>query len=78
MEKTTTAEINVNDLKQGQKVEMFHSRKKTIRGIVKSNSDSEWISITLLDGVSGMVNTWVEGEELTCRKSFLSFIKLID
>lgn len=77
MEKTTTAEINVNDLKQGQKVEMQHSRKGNISAIVKNNSDNEWISLTLLEGVTGLVNTWVEGEELTCRKSFLSNIKII-
>ena len=75
---TETKSINVNDLKPKQKVEMYHCRKGTIRGIVKDNSDSEWITVTLLEGVTGLVNTWVEGEELNCRKSFLSNIKLIN
>lgn len=66
------------NLKAGQKFEALHSRKGTIIGIVKNNSDKEWITLHLLNKVKGLTTKWEIGEELTCRKSFLSSIKLLD
>lgn len=71
--------ITVKELKAGQKMEAIHSRKGTILGVVKENDPkSEWIIVYLLEPVQGMVNEWEQGEELTCRKSFLSSIKVFD
>lgn len=70
--------MKVEDLKAGQKAEMLHARKGTILGVIKQNDlKSEWISLYLLEPVKGLVNEWNQGEELTCRKSFLSSIKLL-
>lgn len=70
--------MKVQDLKAGQKFSALHSRKGTIIGGVKNNSDGEWITLYLLNKVEGLINKWDEGEELTCRKSFLSSIKVFD
>ena len=71
--------MKVEDLKSGQKFEALHSRKGTILAVVKDNNPkNEFISMYLLEPVEGLVNSWEQGEELTCRKSFLSSIKVFD
>lgn len=70
--------MKAKDLKAGQKVQMIDCRKGTIIGIVKDNSDSEWLKLYLLKPVQGIITDWEEGEEITLRKSFLSSIKLLE
>lgn len=73
--KDQTATKEVKDLKEGEFVELNHCRKGRIFGQVKSIGD-EWMTVILLDKVSGLVNTWIKGEELTSRNSFVKVVQV--
>lgn len=68
--------MNVNDLKPGDKVRITHARKGTFEAEIKSNDpDSEWLStIVLSKKVEGLVNNWLQGEELSVRKTLIQKI----
>lgn len=71
--------MKAQNLKAGQKVQMLDARKGTIIGVIKENDPkSEFLSLYLLIPVKWIVNEWEEGDELSCRKEFLSSIKLLE
>ncbi len=74
MNKPTT---KVTDLKAGQFVELYHVRKGIIFGKVKSVGD-EWMTLELLDRVTGLANRWEAGEELNSRNSFVTVMQVCD
>lgn len=71
-------ELNVNDLKIGDVVRIKHNRKGifTIK-VTSNNSDSEWLGAEVYSDkpVYGTVNTWVNGERIPCRKSFITILE---
>lgn len=69
--------MNIQDLKEGQHVQINHSRKGLFTGIVKKMYDTS-IIFTLTSKVKGLANTWDKGEDLTVITSFCTLIKIIE
>ena len=64
--------------KTGEKVLVKDRRKGIFKGIVAYDFDTdkdEWYQITLdQPSLLGMVNEWIEGEHVPCRKG-ISFVE---
>ncbi len=70
--------INISTLKAADKVNLTHSRKGRFNFQVIDNSDDRWIhGILLSEKIYGLSSSWVEGEELTLRKSFCTIHEFI-
>ncbi len=70
-----TNKINLSSYKKGDKLTITHCRKGTFDAEVLTNKEGEWMNVIILSKkVNGLVNTWIQGEELGIRKSFITKI----
>lgn len=64
-------------IKAGTKLTVKHSRKGTFEGIAEKDFDTEtteFYPIITLEYVCGIVNKWLEGERISCRKSLCAIV----
>lgn len=71
--------MELNEVKQGAKIH-FHAHRifkgNPVKGILQSQDD-EWIEVTLLNDIEGMVNNWYAGETKQFRKTLITFQGII-
>lgn len=67
---------------KGQKLIIKHDRKGKFNAVAKKDFDTEkeeWYPVVVgVDFVEGMASNWIEGEDISCRASFVSDIKTVN
>jgi hypothetical protein len=71
--------MKIEDVKQGQTIQ-FHAvrifKGNPIQGVLQWQ-DEEWIDVTLLNDIEGMVTSWEAGENKKFRKELIKFEKIL-
>ena len=67
-------------IEKGQKLRVSNVRKGTFLAVASESFDTEtteWYPLEAAEFVEGRANVWAPGDEIPCRKCFVTRIELV-